>query len=223
MSQRSSGYARSPREKYETPAWVVMDGLVGVLSVKGKVVGEHACGTGKMVAALYDAGASKVLASDIVWRGSKLMQRYRADFKRVDFTKRGAYERKVQLLISNPPYGEQSELAEAFIERGLDLLRAPDGPKAMALLLSAEFDLAGSRSHLLERCPEYVGVIRLRRRIEWFKRKMKLVTDEETGQRKKKRGSGPSKNHAWFIWHRDGRPGIAGPTTWYAPADGVLL
>ncbi len=216
--QRHSGHARRPNDLYETPGWVVLDGLVGHFPVKGMVVGEMACGTGKMVRALADAGAAQVLPSDLVWRGSKEMMARRGDFVRFDFSKRG-YDRPVQALITNPPYGELGALAERFIERGLEAMRRIDGPGLMALLLSADFDMAGSRIHLFERCPEYHGVIRLRRRIEWFKRKK--VKDQATG--KMKPGSGPSKHHAWFIWTKEGRAIGANPITLYAPATGVLI
>lgn len=237
--QRNSGHKRRKHDLYETPAWVVLEGLVGHFPVTGLVVGEMACGTCKMAKALTEAGAAAVLCSDITWRGGPLTKPYHGNFVKFDFSKRG-YDREADALVTNPPYGLQGILAEQFIERGLDWLRrkqadayrrAPiefalinpgdaikprlQSPAFMALLLSADFDMAGSRIHLFERCPDYHGVIRLRRRIEWFKRKR----DPETG----KVGSGPSKHHAWFIWKAEPRAHGVEPVTLYAPSMGVLI
>lgn len=216
--QRNSGHERRANDLYETPPWVVLDGLVGILPVRGLVIGEPACGGFKMAAALAQAGAAQVLCSDIVWRGTKLAQPYREQYRRFDFTKRG-YDRPIDGLITNPPYGLQGVLAEKFIERALEAMRRRPGPKFIAMLLSADFDMAGSRIHLFERCPEYHGCIRLRRRIEWFKRKKKL--DPKT--KKMKPGSGPSKHHTWFIWKVESRALGAEPVTYYAPSTGLLI
>ena len=55
MSQRESGYQRKPLDQYETPAWVTLALIPHLPEFTGKVW-EPACGRGKMVAALQQAG-----------------------------------------------------------------------------------------------------------------------------------------------------------------------
>jgi hypothetical protein len=84
----------------------------------------------------------------------------------------------VEALVTNPPYGKQGKLAEGFIAHALDL-KVPH----VALLLPVDFDSALTRAPLFGDCPMFAGKIVLRRRIKWF-----------PGE------SGPSTNHAWFLW-----------------------
>jgi hypothetical protein len=215
--RRNSGKKGRAHDLYETPGWVVLDGLVGFVPVKGLTIGELACGTGKMARSLAQAGAGRILAGDILKRPRMKLPDC-ATFTRADFTKLVLAAGTVDALITNPPFGEQGALAVKFIERGLDYLRrsARAGkPIYMALLLSVDFDMAASRVHLFEACPEYYGCIRLRRRVEWFKRKR----DPKTG----KLGGGPSQHHAWFIWKAEPRALGALPVTMYAPSTGALI
>lgn len=221
-SRRNSGRARQRHDLYETDAWVVLDGLVGWMPVRDLVVLEMACGRGKMVRALHEAGAREVLASDKV-RRKKMDLPEGVQFVRADFTKAVIGPAMFDALITNPPYGHKSRLAEAFIERGLQYLRgqtaSPARPRFMALLLSDGFDLAACRQHLFETCPEFYGTIYLRRRIWWFKPKPKKTAKGK----KAKRQSGPSGNHAWFIWKAEPRPLGVLPVKMYAPSTGQLL
>jgi hypothetical protein len=88
---------------------------------------------------------------------------------------------EVSDIICNPPYGEskRGELAVRFIEHALKLV-----PR-IAMLLRNDFDSAFSRQHLFRWCPEFAGKVVLLNRIKWFEGP-----------------SGPSDNHAWFIWNR---------------------
>ena len=63
MSQRESGYQRKPLDQYETPAWVTLALIPHLPEFTGKIW-EPACGSGKMVAALRQAGFD-VVGSDI--------------------------------------------------------------------------------------------------------------------------------------------------------------
>lgn len=214
MSTRKSGRSRRKHDLYETPAWVITEGLAPHFAVKGHTIAEIACGKGKMALALLEAGAAAVLCFDKVRRPT-MDSRLRPSFKRHDFTAGGLdFGRAAVGIITNPPYGEHNTLAVKFIERGLEMLRT--GRAAwMALLLPVDFDLAYSRVHLVERCPEYRGCIRLRKRIEWFPRKI----DRKTGRL----GNGPSEHHAWFIWDCLPRGDGVHPFTLYAPSTGVLI
>jgi hypothetical protein len=98
MSQRESGYERKPFDQYETPAWVTLALIPQLPAFTGKIW-EPACGSGKMVAALRQAGFD-VVASDIT--------------QGVDFLD-DPPELGVSAIITNPPYA----LACEFIERAL--------------------------------------------------------------------------------------------------------
>jgi hypothetical protein len=88
----------------------------------------------------------------------------------------------VDALVTNPPYGKQGKLAEAFIRHALDL-EVPH----VAMLLPVDFDSALTRAPLFGECGAFNGKIVLLRRIKWF-----------PGD------AGPSTNHAWFVWSRRG-------------------
>src|SRR5262249_27888896 len=62
MSQRESGYQRKPLDQYATPAWVTLALIRHLPKSIGKIW-EPACGSGKMVAALREAGFD-VVGSD---------------------------------------------------------------------------------------------------------------------------------------------------------------
>jgi tRNA G10 N-methylase Trm11 len=98
MSQRESGYQRKPLDQYEAPAWVTRALIPHLPEFTGKVW-EPACSSGKMVAALRQAGFD-VVGSDIT--------------QGVDFLGQ-APETGVSAIITNPPYA----LAREFIERAL--------------------------------------------------------------------------------------------------------
>lgn len=213
--RRSTGLKRRKHDLYETPAWVVTDCLLPFFPVRDLNVLEPACGNGKMLRALEMGGALEVTGVDIVKRRTALFVMSRGDFRKLIITT-GHFD----AIVTNPPYGEGGALAVEFIEKALAWLRefeasglANDRETFVALLLPVDFDLAVGRIHLFERCPEYHGCIRLRRRIAWFKPKRKA------GQKK---ANGPSQNHAWFIWKSGPRPDEF-PVTMYAPSTGALL
>jgi hypothetical protein len=90
MSQRESGYERKPLDQYETPPWVTQ-ALIPHLPVIGGPIWEPAAGSGKMVAALRQAGFA-VLGTDIV--------------DGVDFL--DCVPRACAAVITNPPYAFES-------------------------------------------------------------------------------------------------------------------
>lgn len=203
MSQKNSGRARVQHELYETPAWVVIEGLAPHIEIAGSAIGEPCCGRGKMVAALVKAGARTVFPSDVKRHGRRVIDM--PLFRQLDFVNSNIidYPRHLDGLAFNPPYGPQGKLAEAFIHRGLHILQTSARPMWMAALLSIDFDSASTRAQLFEQCEFFHAAISLRRRIEWFPRE--------------KDKSGPSVNHAWFIWRSTPRaPGVF-PVKLYAP------
>ncbi len=131
------------RDDYPTPSWVTM-ALVPQLPLFTGKVWEPACGSGKMVAALRQAGFN-VVGTDI------------ADG--VDFLHQ-APPRDVGAIITNPPY----TLAQQFIERALRV----DSNRVVAMLLRTDYDHAASRAHLFADCPVFAKKVVLTRRIRWF-------------------------------------------------------
>jgi len=104
---------------------------------------EPACSSGKMVAALRQAGFD-VVGSDIT--------------QGVDFLGQ-APETGVGAIITNPPYA----LAREFIE-ALHF----DDIRIVAMLLRTDFHHAASRRHLFADCAMFAKKVVLTKRIRWF-------------------------------------------------------
>jgi len=209
MAQRESGYARQPRDLYETPAWVTT-ALLDDLKDQGwqptthtgqlRYVWEPAAGTGAMAAAIRGAGYC-VTATDI--EGScpgrnPIIPR--------DFLAPGDMPWQHEWIITNPPYDAPTGTALQFIERGLELIRECEG--LLALLLSVDFDSGKTRRHLFGECHEFRRKLVLMDRIEWFDRKAENeaikaenVKRKAAGLKPEKLIAGPSANHAWYIWN----------------------
>lgn len=194
MSKRDSGYQRIKRDHYPTPSWVV-DALCEVVDLKGKTIWEPACGSGKMVEAMYRRGAD-VHPTDVY--------RYGIGSQVFDFVNLGnAPGFNYDAIITNPPYGDCGKLAEAFIAAGLERT-AMHG--FLALLLPTDFDHAKTRARFFAQCPRFAGRIVLTRRVKWF--------ELPTASGKK---HGPKDNHCWFLWQQacERMP----PRVWYAPME----
>jgi hypothetical protein len=197
MGKHETGFERTDRDFYPTPAWAV-EALAEHLDIAGKSVWEPAAGTGKMVEALKGAGAARVYSTDIVHRGYPLDALF-------DFTSEGnplaLPITVIDLIATNPPYGRGNRLAVRFIEAGLRRI-ADRG--MLALLLPVDFDSAKTRSHLFRDCPHFLGKVVLTRRIVWFER-----SDGEK--------EAPKENHAWFVWSPPVLRTRRMPVVMYAP------
>src|SRR5262245_49849948 len=143
MSQRESGYQRKPLDQYETPTWVTRALIPHLPQFTGKGW-EPACGSGKMVAALQQAGFD-VVGSDITLG--------------VDFLGQ-APKTGVSAIITNLPCA----LAREFIERALHF----DDTRIVAMLLRTDFDHAARRRHLFTDCAMFAKKVVLTKRIRWF-------------------------------------------------------
>jgi hypothetical protein len=97
---------------------------------------------------------------------------------------------RVDGIVTNPPYGPSGRVACKFIEHAIAL--AP----FVALLLRVDFDSGKTRPPLFRDCRAFAQKVVLLDRIMWF-----------AGR------SGPSDNHAWFIWNARHR---GEPTIHYA-------
>jgi hypothetical protein len=144
MSQRESGYERKALDQYETPSWVTL-ALVPHLPEINGIIWEPACGGGKMVAALRQAGFD-VIGSDIT--------------EGMDFLHHAPPQTGISAIITNPPYA----LAREFIEHALHF----DGVRLVAMLLRTDFDHAATRAHLFDDCPMFAKKVVLTKRIRWF-------------------------------------------------------
>jgi hypothetical protein len=85
-------------------------------------------------------------------------------------------------IVTNPPYGSdrRGALASAFIAHAIRL-----DVRLVCMLLRVDFDSAKTRAPLFRDCGFWSGKIVLLDRIRWFE-----------GE------SGPSDNHAWFVWDK---------------------
>lgn len=173
MSQKSSGYKRMDGDRYFTPAWPI-DALCLVEVFHGKI---------------YDPGAGDGLMMDALATHGYEVQGFdverpsypRPDIGILDFLRAAG---DCDNICANPPYGVQGRLAVRFIEKSLDVTRARCGKVAM--LLRVDFDSAGTRSHVFANHPAFAAKYTLTKRIRWA----------NLDQKK----SGPTENHAWFLW-----------------------
>lgn len=140
MSQRDSGYARLPDDRYETPEWVT-EALLDHLPRRPLRIWEPACGSGKMVRELmrngYHASGSDISTG--------------CDFLRCEATDADA-------VITNPPY----LLATEFIKHARKLV------PTVAMLLRTDFDHAKTRQYLFGKCDEFYKKVVLTKRIRWI-------------------------------------------------------
>lgn len=182
-----SGHARLKADAYWTEPWVT-EALLKVWRPAG-AVWEMACGTGQMVQALRHKGYT-VVASDLHDWGSPHfhLHNFLADSFGVGSLGEDLALEGARTLMTNPPFDQ----AEAFIRKGLAIIKGRDGQ--LALLLRVDFDSATRRQCFFKREPTYALKVILTRRPRWV---------VETGS--------PRFNYAWYIWdarHR-GPPTIA--------------
>jgi hypothetical protein len=164
MSQRDSGYERKERDLYETPEWVT-EALLPHLPPLQEIW-EPACASGKMARVLARHAQRIIRTTDIETGTDFLVE-----------------TRKVECIVTNPPY----KLAQEFIEQAITLA------DHVAMLLRCDFDHAKTRQHLFG--PGFAKKLILTKRIKWF--------EDSKGS--------PSFNHSWYIWDRShqGPPTLA--------------
>ncbi len=197
MAQRKSGYERQPNEFYATPLWPV-EALAEHVALKGLSVWEPAAGAGDMVRSLEACGAS-VRATDLFAEAAPRSHDRSANLDFLNATR--PLDDAIEAVITNPPFS----LGVAFIEKALDLLRAPASRiRLVAFLLAVDFDSASTRTHLFANCPEFALKVVLLRRIRWFEGP-----------------SGPSTNHAWFVYTKPPTSVPNLPAIRYAPKPAI--
>lgn len=87
-------------------------------------------------------------------------------------------------IVTNPPFGVQGKMAAMFARRALKCR----GIRMVALLMRVDYDSAKTRVDIFRDCSGFAGKVILLDRIKWF-----------PGE------SGPSDNHAWYVWDRKHR------------------
>jgi NADH:ubiquinone oxidoreductase subunit len=198
MSKRWSGEQRVARDDYPTSVGP-LDALLSAVALPRRAQGTD------VVFWEPAAGRQHKLARQMRWRGLKVISTSLEDgvdflkLKKPPVRRRGLAKDKPGVLITNPPFDE----AHFFIAHGLFLLRQFTAPRVMAMILPTDYDHAGSeekgRRHLFADCPDYVGQVKMQRRIVWFER-----DDGEVAR--------PSEWHSWFVWKLNGR--VPGQDAW---------
>lgn len=172
MSQRDSGYERVSGDRYFTPAWVT-EALLGVECFDG-VVWDPAAGDGHIVACFGQAF------------GTDIIPNLSAGISERDFTLTpDVWQFGGSHIVTNPPYGKGGRMAVLFIRHALAFTQHRNGKVAM--LLRVDFDSANGRRDIFNDHPAFAAKYALTKRIRW-------------ANLEQKKGSGPSENHAWFVW-----------------------
>lgn len=171
-----------PHDAFYTPAHAVRV-LLDVardlsLFPQGGEIWECAAGAGHIASVLRSHG-HRVLATDTHPAPACVFPVALGDF----LTSNGPSGHRLS-IVTNPPYGQQSRLALAFLRHALNLMESRKG--AIALLLPFEFDAAASRSPLVGAHPWFVGKRTVGKRIRW----VNLPQSD----------SGPAGHHSWFLW-----------------------
>lgn len=171
MARRKSGYERRKADLYETPEWVTQ-ALLDRLALMGLRIGTvwEPTCASGKMVRALSRAGYTTHASDI--RKGKTISRVGTGG--VDFLKSESFV-TCDAIITNPPY----KLARQFIEASLDRARV------VAMLLPSDYDFASTRQHLFSNCPWFAMKLQLTTRISWFENS---------------KGTGPSENHAWFVW-----------------------
>jgi predicted RNA methylase len=180
MSKKASGFARMDGDRYMTPEWPVR-ALLSVYPMYGNVW-EPACGEGAIARVIRDNNPFvNVVATDIDASFSESKQP-------IDFLTGIAVwflpERAPFTIVTNPPYGKQGRLAEAFVRHAVEMSQFNGG--RVAMLLPADWDSAKRRRDLFEDFPAFVAQVVLTEPIRW------------TNLPQSK--AGPTVNHTWFLW-----------------------
>lgn len=180
MSQAPSGYERKEGDAYYTPDWVT-EALISVETFKGDIF-DPGAGEGHILEVFRKRGLFPVYGMEINTEITAPWYVERGDFLKSTGT--------APNIVGNPPYGVQGRLAVQFIEHSLELTRLRVGKVAM--LLRVDFDSANGRRHIFKDHPAFLAKYTLTKRIRWANLEQSK--------------SGPTENHAWFVWDWQRRP-----------------
>jgi hypothetical protein len=169
-----------------TPAHAVHV-LVGFLAQRGLLRSgvecwEPAAGAGHIAKVLHEIGC-QVLATDVAPARVQVHPVGLGDFFKL--TPSGTQCN----IITNPPYGFQSRMTIAFLNRAFSLMDSRHG--CVAMLLPFEFDSRASRTPLVGAHPWFVGKVTVNARIRWVNLRQSA--------------NAPMGAHAWYVWHTNRR------------------
>lgn len=171
MTVTASNYARAENDLYQTEPWAT-EVLLRHFPVAGLHVWEPAAGNHKMADVLRENGAAHVLTSDIATYDRE--HHFQWDFLAgLEFA-----AKKLDAIITNPPYGKGNRDAVRFAELALERCGG-----MVALLLTAKFDFGKTRRYLFQDNRRFMAKIALLDRISW-------AGNGETG----------TEDHAWYVW-----------------------
>lgn len=196
----TKAHKRQKNEKYYTPPWVTRCLWRRLYLARVAGVWEPAAGDGKIsreLRRLFDVRGGwdiPVLPSDIAPEAAGIIP--------LNFLTTATAPPGYDTIITNPPFGPGGRLAFQFAHHALRLMQPRKG--VVAMLLRDDFDSAGGRSELFEKCPAFACKIVINDRIRWTN----LPQDPKAG---------PSGSHAWFVWDWTREPGPA--TLVYERAD----
>lgn len=155
MTVVASNYERRPADLYETEPWATR-AYTRFFPVQGLTIWEPAAGNHLISDTLFEAGAARVVTSDII----KYDEPHDFMFNFLD-SKR-AVQCGVDGIVTNPPYGKQNKDAVKFAR--LALTRCSG---RIALLLTAKFDFGNTRNDLFRDNPRFAAKIALTDRLSW--------------------------------------------------------
>lgn len=188
MATRNSGYRPRAFDKFYTPFWVVRHDLASVWEPpRNSQFWEPCAGDGGLAREISDTFGKPCFASDL-----KPDRKQLYPVTRMDFLTSHGISTAAQcplIIISNPPYGEKSELALRFLAHALDVTEASGG--SVVFLLPFTFDANRPRRGLFGYHPAYATKVLCSRRIRW----------RNIAQAK----NGPSTEHALFIYEWQAR------------------
>lgn len=192
MTQTASAYERIDGDRYYTPDWVT-EALLSVERFDGRTI-DPAAGAGHIVDVFSRAG--------LLMEGSDIAPDAPSIRGPLDYLT--AEPGTMRNVVTNPPYGQQGRLASNFIQKALRDTETTGGKVAM--LLRVDFDSAHGRRNLFGDHPTFKAKYVLTRRIRWANLEQKA--------------SGPTENHAWFVWDWSPRFSTI-PTLRYLPLEAV--
>lgn len=201
MSQKASGYDRIEGDRYFTPAWPVQ-ALLSVEKFVGLTVDPCAGGwdvVDVLKAAGIPTGGFDIQPAPQLIVDGVVQATREADviFAQQDFLAwdgwlpeyRGYHH--AMNFMTNVPYGKGGRLGVQFIKHMLKLTERLGGK--VAVLLRVDFDSADTRRDIFNDHPAFAAKYTLTKRIRWANLPQSA--------------SGPTDNHAWFVWSWSRRPG----------------
>lgn len=185
MTVVASKYVRRENDLYQTESWATR-AVVRFFPVQGLTIWEPAAGNHLIADTLLEAGAARVVTSDIAVydRPHDLMFDFLNDKRPVMC--------HADAIFTNPPYGPGNRDAVRFARLALERCKG-----SVFLLLTAKFDFGNTRFDLFRDNQRFAAKIALTDRLSW-------TLDGATG----------TEDHAVYVWRPVDAP-VAPPVLLY--------